>query len=74
MRELTAADPSRTIRIFTSHEEQEDADLRYWRDQSVAEKVKTVGELAEYFARTHKIDIDAQGPKRFVVRTQLARS
>ena len=39
MQELVAADPSRTIRLFKSHEEQADADLRYWRGQPVAEKV-----------------------------------
>ena len=27
-------------------------------------------ELAEYFARTHKIDIDAQGPKRIALLIQ----
>ena len=70
MQEWIAADPTRTIRRFSSHAEQEECDLRYWRDQPVAEKVKTVGELAEYFAAMHKIDLNAQGPKRVVVRVE----
>ncbi len=65
-----AADPRKTIRRFASHQEQEIEDLRYWRDQPVAEKVKAVAELAEYFAAIHKIDLYAQGPKRIVVRVQ----
>ena len=73
MQEWVAADPSRTIRRFESHQEQEEADLRYWRDQPVVEKVKAVAELAEYFAATHKIDLNAQGPKRVVSRTQRPR-
>ena len=70
MQEWVATDPSRTIRRFKSHQEQADADTRYWSSQPVAEKVKAVAELAEYFAATHKIDLNAQGPKRFVSRTQ----
>lgn len=70
MQEWVATDPSRTIRRFKSHQEQADSDLRYWSSQPVAEKVKAVAELAEYFAATHKIDLNAQGPKRFVSRTQ----
>ena len=73
MQEWVAADPSRTIRRFESHEEQAEADLRYWRDQPVAEKVKAVAELAEYFAATHKIDLDAQGPKRVVSRVERSQ-
>ncbi|HEX9201230.1 MAG TPA: hypothetical protein VF865_16845 [Acidobacteriaceae bacterium] len=73
MQEWVAADPSRTIRRFASHQEQEEADLRYWRDQPVAEKVKAVAELAEYFAAIHKIDLNAQGPKRVVSRVKRSR-
>ena len=73
MQEWVATDPSRTIRRFSSHEEQEEWNLRYWRDQPVAEKVKAVAELAESFAATHKIDLNAQGPKRVVSRTQRPR-
>jgi len=67
MQEWAANDPTRTIRIFSSHEEQEEQDLRYWRDQPLSEKIKAAAELAEYFARLHRIDLDAQGPKRVVV-------
>jgi hypothetical protein len=35
--------------------------------------VKAVAELAEYFAATHKIDLDAQGPKRVVSRFERPR-
>jgi hypothetical protein len=60
--------PSRQIRFFSSFEEQEEHDLRYWRDQPLRAKIKAAGELAEYFARLHKIDLYAQGPKRVVVQ------
>ncbi len=73
MQEWVAADPSRTIRRFKSHEEQAGADLRYWSGQPLTEKVKAVAELAEYFAAMHKIDLNAQGPKRVVSRTQRPR-
>ena len=69
MQEWVAADPSRTIRRFKSHEEQEEWNLRYWRDQPVAEKAKAAAELAECFA-THKIELNAQGSKRVVSRTK----
>ncbi|MES2390372.1 MAG: hypothetical protein V4555_01940 [Acidobacteriota bacterium] len=68
MQEWVATDPSRTIRLFSSHEEQEEEDLRYWRDQPVPAKIVAVAELAEYYARLRKIDLNAQGPKRVVVR------
>ncbi len=73
MQGWVATDPSRTIRPFASHAQQEEGDLRYWRDQPLAEKVKAVAELAEYFAATHKIDINAQGPKRVVSRAERSR-
>ncbi len=70
MQEWIAADPSRTLRRFSSHAEQEEEDLRYWRDQPVPAKLRAVAELAEYYASVHKIDLHAQGPKRVVVRIQ----
>jgi hypothetical protein len=70
MQEWIAADPSRTLRRFSSHAEQEEEDLRYWRDQPVPAKLAAVAELAEYYASVHKIDLHAQGPKRVVVRIQ----
>lgn len=73
MQEWTAADPSRTLRRFSSFEEQEEADLRYWKAQSLRMKLTTVAELAEYYASLHRIDLNAQGPKRVVVRVQRAR-
>ncbi len=74
MKESLETHPSRQIRRFSSYEEQETADLRYWRDQPVTEKLKAVAELAEYYAAMHKIEIDAQGPKRVIVRIERARS
>lgn len=65
--------PSRQIRRFSSHEEQEEQDLRYWRDQPVADKLRAVAELAEYYASMHRIDLDAQGPKRIVRSVQRTR-
>ena len=73
MEKAILSDSSKAIRRFSSHEEQEAADLLYWRDQPVAEKLKAVAELAEYFAAFHKIGIDAQGPKRVVVRVERAQ-
>jgi hypothetical protein len=70
MQEFVATDPSRTVRLFSSFEEQEEEDLLFWSRQPVSVKVQAVAELAEYFARTHKIDIDAQGPKRIALRIQ----
>jgi hypothetical protein len=70
MEETLETRPSRVIRRFSSHAEQEIEDLRYWRSRPVTEKVKAVEELAQYFASLHKIDLHAQGPKRFVVRFQ----
>lgn len=70
MQETVTVHPSRMIRRFSSHEEQEREDLRYWSRQTVQFKIETVAELAEYFARTRKIDLNAQGPKRVAVRIQ----
>jgi hypothetical protein len=68
MEQTVEVHPSRQIRRFSGHAEQEEADLRYWRDQPVSEKVKAVAELAEYFAAIHKVDLNAHGPKRVVSR------
>lgn len=73
MEEWVAADPSRTIRRFASHEEQREAELRYWSERSLIEKLETVAELAEYYASIHKIDLNAQGPKRVVSRVERTR-
>jgi hypothetical protein len=72
MRETIAADPSRTIRIFNSHEEQELETQRYWQTQTFAAKMQAVAEMAEFYARLHGIDLDAQGPKRVTRSIQHA--
>ena len=70
MEEWIAADPSRTIRRFSSHQEQDEETMRYWRGRSVAEKMSAVTELAEYAYKMRGIDVHAQGPKGPVVRVQ----
>ena len=73
MREILADDPSRTIRIFNSFEEQESQDLLFYRERSVAAKMQDVDDMAMMFARSRGMDLDAQGPKRFTQRIQRAR-
>lgn len=73
MREILADDPSRTIRIFNSFEEQESQDLLFYRERSVAAKMQDVADMAMMFARNRGMDLDAQGPKRFTQRIQRAR-
>ena len=70
MQEWIAADPSRTIRRFSSHAEQEAETMRWWRERSAAEKMTAVTELAEYAYKMRGIDVHAQGPKGPVVRVQ----
>lgn len=70
MEELHVIDPSRQIRRFSSHAEQEAETMRYWRDRSAAEKMTAMTELAEYAYRMRGIDVHAQGPKGPVVRLQ----
>ncbi len=70
MQEWVAADPSRTIRRFSSHEEQDIETMRYWAGCSVAEKMTAVTELAEYAYKMRGIDVHAQGSKGPVVRVQ----
>ena len=72
MQEWIANDSSRTVRRFSSHEEQEESDLRYWSTQPLSAKVDVVAELAQYFAEVNHIDLYAQGPKRLVTRAQRA--
>ena len=70
MQVWVAADPSRTIRRFKSHEEQEMETMRYWAGRSAAEKMTAVTELAEYAYRMRGIDVHASGSKGPVVRVQ----
>lgn len=49
---------------FITHEQQAEQDAHYWRGRSVQEKMQVITELAEWYARIHGIDLDAQGPKR----------
>lgn len=66
--------PDITLQRFNSHAEQELETLRYWRDRDTRERFAVVTELLQSYASMHRIDIDAQGPKRTVVRFQRARS
>jgi hypothetical protein len=70
MQESIAADRSRTIRRFKSHEEQDIETMRYWAGCSAAEKMTAVTELAKYAYKMRGIDVHAPGPKGPVVRVQ----
>ncbi len=74
MQDFVAADPSRTIRRFGSHEEQEVETMRYWAGRSAAEKMTAVTELAEYAYKMRGIDVHAPRPKGPVVRVQRGGS
>jgi hypothetical protein len=73
VREITASDPSRAIRIFESFEEQEQETQRYWSAQSFTAKMQAVAEMAEAYARQRGIDINAQGPKRITRSIERTR-
>lgn len=62
--------PSRTIRWFSSHEEQEAETIRYWNERSIDEKMRATDELIEYAYRQRGIDIHAQESERSLVRVQ----
>lgn len=66
--------PTRVLRRFASHREQEEATRLYWRDRSVAEKMEETASLTRYAYGLRGIDVDAQGLARTVVRLQRARS
>jgi hypothetical protein len=70
MEETVSVRPGRTIRRFSSHEEQDIETMRYWAGRSAAEKMTAVTELAEYAYKMRGIDVHAQGPKGPVVRVQ----
>jgi len=70
MQEWVAADPSRTIRRFQSHEEQEAETIRYWNERSIEEKMRATAEIIEYAYRQRGIDVHAQRSNRSLVRLQ----
>ena len=70
MQETVNVDPSRVIRRFKNHEEQDVETMRYWAGRSAAEKMTAVTELAECAYKMRGIDVHAQGPKGPVVRVQ----
>ncbi len=70
MQEWVAADPSRTIRRFSSHEEQEAETIRYWNGRSIEEKIKATTELIEHAYRQRGVDVHAQRSDRSLVRVQ----
>lgn len=74
MQEWTAADPSRTIRRFSSFQEQEDETIRYWNSRSMAEKLRLTAEITTFFYRQKGIDVDAHGSTRSLVRVQRSWS
>lgn len=64
----------RTAAKFVTHAEQESETLRYWRDKATPEKFEVVAELAMLYSSMHKIDLNAQGPKRTAIRLERPRS
>jgi len=74
MQEWVAADPSRTIRRFKSHEEQEAETQRYWASRTIAEKMVVVAELVRDGYLLRGIDIYAEGSDRSIRRVQRMRS
>jgi hypothetical protein len=70
MQEWIAANPSRTIRRFASHEEQEAESIRYWNQRSIEEKMQATTELIEYAYRQRGMDVHAQRSDRSLVRLQ----
>ncbi len=74
MEKTSEVDPSRVIRRFKSHAEQDTETMRYWAGRSAAEKMTAVTELAEYAYKMRGIDVHAQGPKGPVVRVQRGGS
>ena len=70
MAETVQTRPGCVVRRLGSHAEQEAETRRYWRQQSVADKMTAVTELAEYAYKMRGIDVHAQGPKGPVVRVQ----
>jgi hypothetical protein len=70
MPEAAVVHPSRQIRRFSSHEEQEAETIRYWNQRSIEEKMRGTAELIEYAYRQRGIDVHAQRPDRSLVRVQ----
>jgi hypothetical protein len=66
--------PGCVIQRFSSHAEAEAADIRFYRERSVPDKMQDVSDLALMYAEMHGIDLNAQGPKRFTQRLQRTRS
>jgi hypothetical protein len=66
----TVVEPSRTLRRFGSFAEQEAATFSYWHNKSIADRMKATAELVRDGYRMRGIDVDAEGSKRSLVRTQ----
>lgn len=74
MQETLEVHPSRVIRRFSSHAEQEAETIRYWNQRSVEEKMKATAEIIEFAYRQRGIDVHAQRSNRSLVRLQCAWS
>ena len=74
MSDAVEVHPSRTIRRFSSHAEQEAETIRYWNERSIEEKMRATAELVEYAYRQRGIDVHAQRSDRSLVRLQCAWS
>jgi hypothetical protein len=73
MTDVKTVSPSRMLRRFSSHAEQEVETRRYWKGRPAKERFQVVEEMAEQYCRMRGIDIDAQGPKGLTVRVQRGR-
>jgi hypothetical protein len=66
MEETPKLRPGCTVRKFSSHAEQEAETIRYWRGQTIAQKMTAVAELVRDGYRLRGIDIHAERPDRTV--------
>ena len=70
MQETVDIHPSKVIRRFSSHAEQEAEDIRYWNQRSIEEKMRATAEIIEFAYRQRGIDVHAQRSDRSLVRLQ----
>ncbi|MDE1163651.1 MAG: hypothetical protein PW792_17130 [Acidobacteriaceae bacterium] len=73
MIEVLAEKPSRAIRIFSSHHEQERETIRFWNSKSMEEKLQGTLDAIELAYALKGIDVHSKGSNRSVVRVQPVR-
>jgi hypothetical protein len=70
---MSTVEPSRVVRVFKNHQEQEDETRRYWLNKSIEEKMEETASLIRYAYGLKGIDVDAQRSERTIVRVQRPR-